>query len=233
MLRAVLSASAALAVMLSPAAQADFQAHIGATSEYIRDGISYTRAEPTLQTGLSYQHTSGLYAGVWGSGVRLQKDSPDYETDAYLGWYVPLSDRLAIDTSLTHYRFIGDKDVEIDAYNELTVRALYDDALMFGWRKAPEYLGSEHSKSAFELAYTVQTGTFSIEMLTARHQYHSYDDDFNFGDERRDDYWQFRIGVGRSYGAYDYQLSLERTNLGSEFDAGTNFLFTVQRYFNF
>lgn len=233
MIRAVLSASTALALLASPLSQAEFQAHIGATSEYIRDGISYTRGNPTLQGGLMYQHSSGVYGGIWGSGVEMKEDSPDFETDAYLGWYLPLSDRFAIDTSVTHYQFIGDSDVEIDAYNELTVRALYDDALLIGWRQAPDYLGSEHKKSAWELGYTVHTGSFSIEMLTARHRYHSYDDDFNFGDDRRDNYWQFRLGVGRSYGPYDYQLSLERTNLGNDFDGGTNFLFSVQRYFSF
>lgn len=233
MYRAVLTAGTAWALLASPLSQAEFQAHLGATSEYIRDGISYTRGKPTLQAGLSYQHPSGLYMGTWASGVQLKEDSPDYEIDGYLGWYTPLSDRFALDTTLTHYRFPGDSDVEIDAYNEVTVRALYDDALMVGWRRAKDFLGSEHDKSALELAYTLHTGSFSIEMLTARHKYHSFDDDFNFGNEQRDNYWQFRLGVGRSYGAYDYQLSLERTNLGSDFDGGTNFLFTIQRYFNF
>ena len=223
----------ATGLLLSAQSQAELSANIGATTEFVRDGISQTRGNPALQAGLTLRHNSGLYGGLWTSGVDRREDSADYEQDAFAGIYLPLGDTLALDLSATRYTWSGDTEINGQAYTEGGLRLLINDALTLGWRESGSYLGSHFDKRSLELGYTLQLSEFSLEFFTAQHRWLEVDDDYNFGENgNRDSYWQFRVGVDRSYGPWDFSLTLNRTNLTSQFDAGTILQFGVQRYFN-
>ncbi|MCD8520989.1 MAG: TorF family putative porin [Saccharospirillaceae bacterium] len=225
------TATAALIILTATSVQAELNANLGLTSEYVRDGISQTRGNAALQGGLTFRHDSGFYTGLWSSALNRKEDHASYEHDAFAGVYLPLSDGIAVDVSATRYTFAGDADINDQAYSEGTLRLLVDDAMTLGWRHSEAYLDSGFAKRSLELGYTIQTGSFSIELFTAQHRYLEISDDFNFGSGNKDDYWQFRVGVERSYGPYDYRLSIDRTNLSSAYDAGTTLQFSVHRYF--
>ncbi|MBU2038007.1 MAG: TorF family putative porin [Gammaproteobacteria bacterium] len=231
--RPLLTASAALTMLAATTAHAELKANLGLTSEYVRDGVSQTGGNAALQGGLTFRHDSGFYTGLWSSGLDRKGDHATYEHDAFAGLYLPLSDGIAMDISATRYTFAGDASIQDQAYSEGTLRLLVDDALTLGWRHSDSYLDSGFAKRSLELGYTIQTDSFSIEFFTAQHRYLEINDDFNFGGGHSDDYWQFRVGVERSYGPYDYRLSIDRTNLSSDYDAGTTLQFSVHRYFNF
>ena len=66
-------------------------ANVGIFSEYIFRGISQTAREPALQGGFDYAHSSGFYAGTWGSNVSWLQDFGAYtrsslEWDFYAGY---------------------------------------------------------------------------------------------------------------------------------------------------
>lgn len=78
----------------APAADAGphtFTANVTVASEYIYRGIGQTNRKPALQGGFDYSHSSGFYAGVWGSNISWLSDasndiSAPLELDVYGGY---------------------------------------------------------------------------------------------------------------------------------------------------
>lgn len=212
---------------------ADLNLNIGATSEYVRDGISETRGKPALQAGLTFLHNSGIYAGLWSSGIERNEDSGTYEHDAFAGFNLDLMDGVALDISATRHTWAGDASINNQAYTEGTVRLLLDDAFTLGLRQTGNYLGSHFDFRTVNMAYTWQFSDFSLEVYAAQNRWLEVSDDYNFDtNTNRDSYWHFRVALDRSYGPWDYRIAVNRTNLGSEYDAGTTIEFGIQRYFD-
>lgn len=63
------AAPAAAAAAAEPASPHTFSANVGLFSQYVFRGITYTNEQAALQGGFDYAHSSGFYAGVWGSSV--------------------------------------------------------------------------------------------------------------------------------------------------------------------
>lgn len=219
---------------LSLPAAADLDANIGAVSEYVREGISQTRGNLTWQTGLTWQHSSGVYLGGWASGLDRRSDNADFEADAFAGLYLPFSENIAVDLSATHYRFYGDTLAEQQDYNEFGLSLLLDDSWSFGWRHSPDYLGSGKARRALDASYTLHTSSFDIEFYAANYRWLETDASLGhaYSDNGASNYWHFRLGAERSWKQWDYRLTVERTNLGGEYDAGTLIQFGLHRYFN-
>lgn len=216
----------ALLCSASLPAAAGLNANLGLTSEFIREGISQTDGAPTWQTGLTWEHNSGFYLGGWASGLDRKYDKARAEADVFAGFYQPLSDNTALSLTATHFTFHGDNSDEQD-YSELGARLLVDDSWVFGWRQSDDYLGSDSARRAIEASYTLHTGSFAIEFYGAH--YHNLDETANLG---YNDYLHLRIGLERTWNQWDYRLTLERTNLDDNFDAGTLIQLGVHRYFN-
>lgn len=53
----------------APASPHTFTGNVGLYSQYIFRGLTQTNGKPALQGGADYSHSSGFYAGVWGSNV--------------------------------------------------------------------------------------------------------------------------------------------------------------------
>jgi uncharacterized protein (TIGR02001 family) len=79
-------------------AASPFTANVGLVTDYAYRGISQTNSKPALQGGFDYAHSSGFYAGVWGSNISWLSDLTDtapggtgrvsssLELDGYLGF---------------------------------------------------------------------------------------------------------------------------------------------------
>lgn len=226
----LLAASLTLGVSLP--SSADFSANIGLASEYVKDGISLSRGRIAPQAGFTYLNDWGVYGGLWASGMEQKNDRRYAEWSGFGGFYLPVSENLAVDLAITRYDSLGDNQFNGKQYNEGSARLLVNDAWTLGVRRASDYLGSGNDKQTIEGAYTLQTGSFSIEFYLAQNRYLTTNALTNYGGNR-DDYWHFRFGLGRTYNNWDYRLRIERTNLGSRFDGGTNITFGVHRYFDF
>lgn len=89
-----------------------FTANVGVVSDYIFRGISQSQHLPALQGGVDYAHSSGLYAGVWGSTIKWvkaggYKDDSNFETDIYGGFKNTVGD-FGYDVGLIRYYYPGD-----------------------------------------------------------------------------------------------------------------------------
>jgi len=84
-------AAAPAAPAAAPAGPHTFTGNVMLTSEYLYRGIAQTRGKPAIQGGFDYSHSSGLYAGVWGSSITWISDavagaSAGLEADIYGGY---------------------------------------------------------------------------------------------------------------------------------------------------
>ncbi len=71
----------------APASPHTFSSNIGFFTDYTFRGLSYTREHGAIQGGFDYAHSSGLYAGVWGSNVdKAALYGNTVELDVYGGY---------------------------------------------------------------------------------------------------------------------------------------------------
>lgn len=74
-------------------------------SDYRFRGLSLSGGDPAIQGSINVNHSSGFYAGVWGSN--LEQDAFDIygnmELDVYAGWTGKLSSAVTADAGLLYY----------------------------------------------------------------------------------------------------------------------------------
>ncbi len=93
-------------------AASPFSANVGLTTDYIFRGISQTSANPAVQGGIDFAHSSGFYAGLWGSNVSWITDfgatgSASLELDTYLGFKNSFAGDFSYDLGLIRYNYPG------------------------------------------------------------------------------------------------------------------------------
>jgi uncharacterized protein (TIGR02001 family) len=111
MATAFASPSIVFAADAAPTPTHTFAPNVGVVSDYLFRGISQTRHAAALQGGVDYSHSSGLYAGVWGSTISWVKDalgSGGTEIDLYGGYKNTFAGGdWTYDVGLIHYNYPG------------------------------------------------------------------------------------------------------------------------------
>jgi uncharacterized protein (TIGR02001 family) len=104
---AVMAQAAAPAA--APASPHTFTGNIALVSDYRFRGISQTYKRPAIQGGFDYSHSSGFYAGVWGSSVSGNQypNGSSLEVDLYGGWKTEFSNGIGFDVGLLQYYYPG------------------------------------------------------------------------------------------------------------------------------
>lgn len=87
-------------------------ANVGFTTDYIFRGISQTSGGPAVQGGIDYAHSSGLYAGLWGSNISWISDftagiSSSVELDTYFGFRNSFAEDFSYDVGFIRYNYPG------------------------------------------------------------------------------------------------------------------------------
>lgn len=110
----MLFALPALAEEAAPPSPHTFTGNIGLFSDYIFRGISQTNSKPAIQGGFDYAHSSGFYAGVWGSSISWLTDagaglqvatSSQLELDTYFGFKNSFADDFTYDIGFLRYNY--------------------------------------------------------------------------------------------------------------------------------
>ncbi|MBA3696686.1 MAG: hypothetical protein H0W85_08015 [Methylotenera sp.] len=98
-----------------PTSPHTFTYNIGLYSQYIFRGLTQTARRPALQGGADYSHSSGFYAGTWGSNISWLEDSSNYqrsslEWDIYGGFRNTIGETgIGYDVGLLNYVYPGSK----------------------------------------------------------------------------------------------------------------------------
>lgn len=104
LLATALSAQAADEAAAEAVSPHSFSSNIGFFTDYTFRGISYAKERGAVQGGFDYAHSSGFYAGVWGTNV--EKDAlanNTVELDVYGGYVTPLTDSLSLNVGFLQF----------------------------------------------------------------------------------------------------------------------------------
>jgi len=96
----------------APTPEHTLTGNVGLFSQYIYRGITQTNEKPALQGGFDYAHSSGLYAGIWGSNVSWISDpgngvSASLELDTYFGFKNSFAEDFSYDVGFLRYNYPG------------------------------------------------------------------------------------------------------------------------------
>lgn len=228
----ILTASAAL--LTSGAAMAwesedgqhSTSASVALSSEYIWRGISQTDGDPAISGSFDYGHSSGFYAGVWGSNVDYGDDA-SAEFDVYLGFAGAFGDTgLGYDVGFIRYMFPGEDYNFNEVYGSLSY-----SIFTAGVAYSSDTLGSDEDGYYWSLdaAYDLPVGV----NLYAGVGY--FDADENTFAPGIDDYSHYWVGVSKDLAGFTFDLSYQDTDSDAEDIYGDlaeeTFLFSVSRSF--
>jgi uncharacterized protein (TIGR02001 family) len=120
----------------APASPHTFTGNVAVVSDYLFRGISQTHGKPAIQGGFDYAHSSGLYAGVWGSSISwvsdAQNTSVPTEIDVYGGFKNTFGGGdFNYDVGFITYNYPGTKDVPANASAKANTSEVYG---AIGWK---------------------------------------------------------------------------------------------------
>jgi uncharacterized protein (TIGR02001 family) len=125
----------------APAAAPDhsFSVNAGVVSDYRYRGISQSRLKPAAQFGADYSHSSGFYAGAWGSTINWIKDNSSsgtpikggVELDFYGGYKGSFAKDFAYDVGFLRYQYAGNNLANTGAFKNPNTDELYG-AITYG-----------------------------------------------------------------------------------------------------
>jgi uncharacterized protein (TIGR02001 family) len=137
--------------MFAPAALAQstgsraISATVGATSDFVFRGLSYTRGKPAALASLDIEFPSSTYLGGFVSSADPNPGpSPVVELDFWLGQHWRLGSTFSADLRLTHYMYPDDPRVADYDRDELTATLGINDVVFLSatWSPNTDSVGS-------------------------------------------------------------------------------------------
>jgi uncharacterized protein (TIGR02001 family) len=183
----------------------------GATvvSDYRFRGFSQTGEEATIQGTFTVSHESGLYVGVWGSGINFNNGT---EIDVYGGFAKEVASGLTADIGATLYLYPGSTDTTIiEPYFSMT--GTVGPATVKGlvaW--APGGQDSLGDASAVYVAGDVTVGIPETPLKLKAHLGHAWSDSFLGGYDGNGKVLDYSIGAEVSWKALTLGVSYVNTN---------------------
>lgn len=200
-----------------------FTANATLASEYLYRGIAQTRGKPALQGGVDYAHSSGLYAGLWGSNISWVDDATagshaNLEIDAYGGYKASVSEDWGYDLGVLTYNYPGSgkpvgaaqpDTTELYAalnWKWLVVKYSRSTSGLFGWTKT---VGGEKTvgSSYMEMNANYDLGNSWGVNAHAGHQ--------NVNGRDSASYTDYKLGVSKDIKIGSLNLAYSTTNAKS------------------
>ena len=189
----------------------EIMANVGFVSEYSFRGIAQSDENIAVQGGFDIAHSSGLYAGVWGSNVDFNDgDEANVETDLYAG-YSGSANGVNYDVGVIYYAYPGaDSSLNYDFWEGSL--ALGYDFGMFSTSASvnysPEYFGD--SGHAEYYSFNVDVPLPQEFTLSGHVGHQNIEDNAAFGVP---DYTDWSVGLGYNLSGFDLSLQYVDTNL--------------------
>jgi uncharacterized protein (TIGR02001 family) len=178
---------------------ASVSANVTVASDYVWRGLGQTDGKPAIQGGFDYSAESGFYAGVWGSNVRPEFGSSEF--DYYMGYSTETEGGLGIDVGYISYMFDG-----VDDFGDLQEVYVGLSSGNFGFTF---YEGLDDTEHYINLSYSI-SDSLSV----------SYGDWEDSGSD-------FLISYGFSCGSYDCSVNFADFSGNNDVADEDSFFFTV------
>jgi uncharacterized protein (TIGR02001 family) len=230
----------AMAEDAAPAAAPAFTANVGITSDYIFRGIAQTSHNPAIQGGFDYAHTSGFYAGVWGSNVSwiadsqaistvggVQQGNTTMELDTYLGFRNTFAEDFGYDVGFIRYNYLGSYTPAANALIPGTNLAKADTdeiygAISYKWISAKYSYGlgnfltvpGAKGTNYIELNanYPIADSGFTIAAHAGKQTYKGITADLATAAGNTPTYSDYKLGVTKDLSGYVVGLAYTSTN---------------------
>lgn len=208
-----------------------FTGNVALTTDYVFRGISQSNEEPTVQGGMDWTSAStGLYAGVWASGV----DFADATTEMdFYGGISQTVDDLTWDLGAIYYFYPGADDSKNYDFWELAAAVGYDfDVLQasFSVNYSPDYFGGSGDAWYPAINLTAPLPYGITADIGYGHQW--IDDNAAFGTS---DYGTWSVGLGYTIEGFNLALKYIDTDLKEPSECldgcGQRVVFSVSRSF--
>ena len=208
-----------------------FTANVSVVSNYLYRGISQTGAKPALQGGFDYAHSSGFYAGVWGSSISWLSDAKiannaGLELDTYFGLKNSFATDFTYDVGFLRYNYPGSYLVATKAdtnevygaigYQWLTAKYSYSLGDTFGTAgaKGTDYIDLSAN-------YPVADTGVTLGAHYGKQKYKGVNAGVGIGALSYDDY---KLSVSKDFSGYVLGLAYSSTNAAKGAGAAYNVL---------
>ena len=237
-LTALVMPSVAMAVDVAPVSP--FTANVGLVSDYVGRGITLTSHNPAIQGGIDYAHSSGFYAGVWGSNVSwiadsqsiavvggVQQGNTTMELDIYLGFKNTLAEEFSYDIGLIRYNYLGSYTPAANAFIAGTNLAKADTdeiyaALGYKWITVKysyclgDFLTVPGAKGTNYLdltaTYPIADSGFTVTAHVGKQTYKGTTANFASAAGNTPAYTDYKLGVTKNLNGYVLGLAYTSTN---------------------
>jgi uncharacterized protein (TIGR02001 family) len=190
----------ATSLVLVAVANAQVTGNIALTSDYVSRGVSYSDNDPAVQGGFDWSHSSGVYAGIWGSNVRFGTPA-HVELDVYGGVARKTARALGWDAGLAYYTYPGASQTNYgEVYGGVSYRSLSAKL----WY-ANDYAGTGGDEVYLEGEVTVSL-PHSVG-LSLHAGYSAFDAQVGI-----EDYLDYKASLSRGYEGLTLDLSYTDTN---------------------
>jgi uncharacterized protein (TIGR02001 family) len=145
LLALIVSSMFAPAALAQSAGSRAISASVGATSDFVFRGLSYTRGKPAGLASLDVEFPSNTYLGGFVSSADPNPGpSPVVEMDFWLGQHWSLGSTFSADLRLTHYMYPDDPRVADYDRDELTATLGIKDVVFLSatWSPNTDSVGS-------------------------------------------------------------------------------------------
>ena len=200
-----------------------FSGNAALTTDYRYRGMTQTQSDPALQGGFALSHSSGLYAGVWGSNVNFGSADPHLELDPYVGYAteLPFAGKPKLDVGLWYYGYPSASDFNwLELYAKLGFSSVIasGDSLLAAVNYTNDFFGLEEDAWYLNATYTIpfaDTGFGGVASVG-----YTKADDYDFSDNGSEDdnYVDWKVGVTYSVKSVP-GLSAELAAVGTNIDA--------------
>lgn len=255
-MRTAMTWAAAMLLAVS-AAQAEVSLTVTGVSDYDFRGISQTDGDPALQVGLDYA-AEMFYAGAWASNVDFDGEQTfsdgstatirydgDVELDLLAGLAGETEGGWRWDVGATYYLYPGsDEDLgnplddsddvfQTENYYEVYAGGGYGPVDVKYWF-SPDLYDSDESASYLEAAASFELPWELSLNLHAGYSFGDYFDELSdlaeldgFSDDA--DYIDYSIGLGRSFGRFDFEVKYVATDTDDYFKVESGILRNDER----
>jgi uncharacterized protein (TIGR02001 family) len=228
LLVAVLGALSAMPVFAADAPEHTVTSNVGFVSNYVFRGIAQTSTNPAVQGGMDYVHSSGLYAGVWGSNVSWIADSGavatgsvTMELDTYFGYRGSFAEGLGYDVGFVRYNYLGDytaaaplvKADTAEVYAAISYKFLtakYSHSVMNGFLTVPDSKGTNYIE--LNASYTIPDTTYTVSAHVGKQTYKGDPADAFAAAGFDPSYTDYKIGVAKDFSGYVVGLAYTDTD---------------------
>jgi uncharacterized protein (TIGR02001 family) len=230
LLVAILGALCAMPVMAAdaPASPHTVTSNVGIVSNYIFRGTAQTSGNPAIQGGMDYAHSSGFYAGLWGSNVSWIGDSGatasgsvTMELDTYLGYKGAINADMSYDVGAVRYNYLGDyvakatyaKADTAEIYAALTYKFLtakYSYAVSDGFLTVTDAKGTNYLE--LNASYTIPDTSYTLIAHAGKQTYEGTGADAWIAAGYDPTYTDYKVAVAKDFSGYVLTLAYTDTN---------------------